>query len=236
MVWNRLLLLHGFCWALVSAHALDISGLALGSSLADAKGTLNKVNPALTFKSFRSRDGSRLALIGRELGTRVSAYDGKVEEFVRDEYVVVAAQTGIIRYVEHNVKTTQNRLLDHQQIVQALRAHYGGPSSQSSPNGRPEVLVNQIAWESDTLKRAYVGPAESGPCGPPLTERFEYSDGVIDMARVGRDGCGTLVVAKVPRPTVDGIAEMVGKPLGLPFEGKISSYSVFILDGIGFAK
>ena len=236
MVWTRLLLLHGFCWALVSAHALDISGLALGSSLDDAKGTLNKVNPALTFKSFRSKDGSRLALVGRELGTGVLAYANKVEEFVRDEYIVVAAQNGIIRYVEHNVKTTRNRLLDHQQIVQALRAHYGGPSSQSSPSWRPEVLVNQITWESDIQKRPYVGPAESGPCGQPLIERFEYSDGVIDMARIGKDGCGTLVVAKVPRPTVAGSAEIVGKPLGVPFEGKISSFSVFILDGVGFVK
>jgi len=232
----RGLLLLCLCWPLAAAYALDISGVALGSDLARAEAILARANPALKFKAIHSKDGSRIGLVGREVATGISAFDGKVEEFLRDEYLVVAEKTGTVRYVERNVKTTRDRLMSHLQVVQALRRQYGGPSSQSSPSGRPEVLINNIVWENDTRRRRYVGPVESGPCGMPTLERQEFSDGVIEMPKGVKDGCGTLVVAKVPRPTVDGILMVLPKPLGISIEGKIASYSVFILDGAAFTK
>jgi hypothetical protein len=222
--------------SLAMAYALDISGVALGSDLAGAKSILGRANPKLTFNFVRSKDGSQIGIVAREVDVGISAVDGHPGEFLRDEFIVLAGKAGTIWYVERNVKTSADRLFSYPLLVGELRRQYGGPSSQSAPAGRPEVAINNVMWETDRSGKPYVGSMDSGPCGLPVFDSRDFLDRVLAIPVTTKDSCGLLVVAKVPRATPDGKLTVIPKPLGVRVDGKIASYSLFILDGSALRK
>ena len=188
-----------------AAYALDIAGVALGSNMQDTRVAVAKANPKLRFTEIELDEGKGIGLLAKESGH--PAIDGP-NAGLYDEFVVLLNEAGKVWYAVRNVNTSSENRIVHRGLVLELMRKYGGPASQSWV--APHVMA--ITWTTYRSGKMYVGAADKGPCGL-LSAGGLIPGTTVRMPHPLKPECGSLVVASLPRVSLDG---------------KIASYSISV--------
>jgi hypothetical protein len=197
-----------FCLLLLAshaAHALDIAGVALGSNAAEARAAVSKVNPKFQFSSIRLPGGKGTGFVAKESGH--PAIHGP-NAGLYDEFVVLLDDAGKVWYLVRNVNTSSENRIVHRDLIREFTQKYGGPSNRSW------LIQETITWARYRSGKMYIGAADQGPCGLPVLKDV-ISGTTVKMPSPLKTDCGTLVVASVPRASVDE---------------KVASYSISMVD------
>lgn len=176
-----------------SAAATDISGLAVGMSLSDARSLLIKINPDYKTEDLRFSDGKTKGL------KAIAQKDGKPV----DQLVIMANNTDAIWFIGRQQNYAEGQRIPGAELRNALIQKYGEPSYDAGPG------LYRFSWDRDRENRLYSkkNSKRSSPC--PVRPMMNYFSGTqIAIPESFSAECGIVINASA---SVDMGSQMVSQ-------------------------
>lgn len=188
------------CVGFARAQNLDVMGISLGSSYADGIATLASQgfrNSPIGFPNLPQMTGT--------LSAKEEQLPPRVTKGRRFEYVIVQALGGKVVYIAHEVSYGDNPEPNDLETVQSLRAKYGVPSVQESPQPTRESPIGTMEagsyifeWIFDSSGKVIPKASNCGP-GASLMQGGNAHVRYIGPASIVSPGmtCSKSIAAKI---------------------------------------
>ncbi|MXS21625.1 hypothetical protein [Pseudomonas oryzihabitans] len=184
----------------------DISGVALGSSLAVAKDGISKANPNFKLTPL-------MLLSGKEGGVTAVTADRIPEAGVgsatrpSDEFAVLQTESDKAWFVARVQRMQPGARIKNETLLASLTEKFGKPSF-------PTPLRHGYIWEFDRNAKQYFGPASGSPCKDMALGRYNLPSVSVSAPQSFSPTCGKWIL-------VDTSQEL---------DGMVSHYSVSLID------
>ena len=143
------------CTAVLAAD--DISGVALGSSLAVAKEAIAEANPNFKLSPLMLRDGKEAGVTAvtadRLKGTGISNSGGP-----SDEFAALQNDAGKVWFIARVQRFEDGSRIKTEALKAALTEKFGKPSNIT------QMMSLGLVWQYDRDGKQYFGPSSEGPC------------------------------------------------------------------------
>lgn len=140
---------------LTAMAADDISGVTLGSSLADAKEAIAKASPDLKLSALMLRSGNEGGVTAVSADLIPEAGVGSVKR-PSDEFAVLQTGSGKVWFIARVQRLEQGARIKTDTLEASLTEKFGKPSSPGLGDG--------FSWQFDREGKQYFGPDTAGPC------------------------------------------------------------------------
>jgi hypothetical protein len=185
----------------------EISGVALGSSLADAKAAIVKANPNFKLSPL-------LISGGQEAGVTAVTTDRLPRTGLgdpggpSDEFAALQNDAGKVWYITRVQRLPEGGRIQADALGAALTEKFGKPS------GTTPLTSLAYYWHYDRNGKQYVGPASGGPCHTVSGNGMNIPGMTVGAPRSFSPTCGKII--------------QVGATI--PSNGMVPYYTVAIID------
>ena len=191
----------------VQALAMDISGVQLGDSLANAKSAIANANSKFSMSPLKLTNGKEAGVIAvtaeRIPGRGITDAGGP-----SDEFVALQDESGKVWFLARSQRLVQGSRIKIDVLIASLKEKFGEPSGEI-----PILSGLGRKWEFDRNGKQYVGPAGKGPCAT-----ISLSDSIP----------GTTISA--PHSFSPNCGKLITATTGSVIEGMISHYTLNVID------
>lgn len=172
------------CTAVLAAD--DISGVALGSSLAVAKEAIAEANPNFKFSPLMLRDGKEAGVTAvtadRLKGTGTTNSGGP-----SDEFAALQNDSGKVWFIARVQRFEDGSRIKTEALKAALTEKFGKPSSIT------QMLMLGLDWQYDRDGKQYFGPLSAGPCKDMQSTSTNIPGVSVPAPRSFSPTCGKII-------------------------------------------
>jgi hypothetical protein len=190
---------------LTAKAADDISGVTLGSSLADAKEAIVKANPDFKLTPLMLRSGNEGGVTAVTPDLVPEAGVGSVER-PAEEFAVLQTEAGKVWFIARVQRLEQGARIKTDTLEASLTEKFGKPSSPGTSYG--------YVWQFDREAKQYFGPEHQGPCESMMRGVSNLPGVTVGAPESFSPTCGKLI-------TVSTSAQP---------DGMVPYYKIFLID------
>ena len=175
---------------LTAMAADDISGVTLGSSLADAKEAIAKASPNLKLSPLMLRSGNEGGVTAVSADLIPEAGVGSVKR-PSDEFAVLQTDSGKVWFIARVQRLEQGARIKTDTLEASLAEKFGKPSSPDLGYG--------LVWQFDREGKQYFGPGTAGPCDGIMRGGSNLPGVTVGAPESFSPKCGKLIVVSTTK-------------------------------------